>query len=143
MVHVDGYDSNIQEMYFAHGAAALRRGYNCLLFDGPGQGRKLIRDGLPIRPDWENVVDESSGTLFKSGSTWRPIRASAVRAPLSKCFPSRRKYWTIWIMLIQPHSRRSNSSYALPKPFRCYGGVLYSASSGFMENPIFTTSQKT
>ncbi|MGA9717149.1 MAG: alpha/beta fold hydrolase [Acidobacteriaceae bacterium] len=56
MVHVDGYDSNIQEMYFAHGAAALRRDYNCLLFDGPGQGRKLIRDGLPIRPDWENVV---------------------------------------------------------------------------------------
>jgi pimeloyl-ACP methyl ester carboxylesterase len=56
MVHVDGYDSNIQEMYFAHGPAALRRGYNCLLFDGPGQGRNLIRDGLPIRPDWENVV---------------------------------------------------------------------------------------
>jgi pimeloyl-ACP methyl ester carboxylesterase len=56
MVHVDGYDSNIQEMYFAHGPAALRRGYNCLLFDGPGQGRNLIRDGIPIRPDWENVV---------------------------------------------------------------------------------------
>jgi pimeloyl-ACP methyl ester carboxylesterase len=56
IVHVDGYDSNIQEMYFAHGPAATRRGYNCLLFDGPGQGRNLIRDGLALRPDWEVVV---------------------------------------------------------------------------------------
>jgi pimeloyl-ACP methyl ester carboxylesterase len=56
MVHVNGYDSNIQEMYFAHGPAAVRRGYNCLLFDGPGQGRNLIRDGLALRPDWETVV---------------------------------------------------------------------------------------
>jgi pimeloyl-ACP methyl ester carboxylesterase len=56
IVHVDGYDSNIQEMYFAHGPAAVRRGYNCLLFDGPGQGRNLIRDHLPMRPDWERVV---------------------------------------------------------------------------------------
>lgn len=56
IIQVDGYDSNIQEMYFAHGPAATRRGYNCLLFDGPGQGRNLIRDGLAMRPDWENVV---------------------------------------------------------------------------------------
>jgi pimeloyl-ACP methyl ester carboxylesterase len=27
-----------------------------LLFDGPGQGRVLIQQGLPLRPDWENVV---------------------------------------------------------------------------------------
>lgn len=56
LVHVNGYDSNIQEMYFAHVPAAMRRGYNALLFDGPGQGRNLIRDGLIMRPDWENVV---------------------------------------------------------------------------------------
>ncbi len=37
IVHVNGYDSNIQEMYFAHGPAAVRRGYNCLLFDRPRQ----------------------------------------------------------------------------------------------------------
>src|SRR5205823_2018303 len=36
--------------------AALRRGYHCLLFDGPGQGRPLIEQGLVMRPDWENVV---------------------------------------------------------------------------------------
>jgi pimeloyl-ACP methyl ester carboxylesterase len=56
LVHVNGYDSNIQEMYFAHGPAALRRGYHVLLLDGPGQGRNLIRDGVPFRPDWETVV---------------------------------------------------------------------------------------
>jgi pimeloyl-ACP methyl ester carboxylesterase len=56
IVHTNGYDSTIQEMYFAHAPAAIRRGYNVLLFDGPGQGRNLIKDGIPIRPDWENVV---------------------------------------------------------------------------------------
>lgn len=56
IVHVDGYDSNIHEMFVAHAAAAVARGYNILLFDGPGQGRNLIRDGLTMRPDWENVV---------------------------------------------------------------------------------------
>ncbi|HEU0215454.1 MAG TPA: alpha/beta fold hydrolase, partial [Stellaceae bacterium] len=56
IVCTNGYDSNIQEMYFAHAVAATRRGYNCLLFDGPGQGRVLIKQRLTIRPDWENVV---------------------------------------------------------------------------------------
>ncbi len=56
IVHTNGYDSTIQEMYFAHAPAAIRRGYNVLLFDGPGQGRNLIKDGVHIRPDWENVV---------------------------------------------------------------------------------------
>jgi pimeloyl-ACP methyl ester carboxylesterase len=56
LVHTNGYDSNLQEMYVAHAPAAVRRGYNVLLFDGPGQGRNLVRDGIPIRPDWETVV---------------------------------------------------------------------------------------
>ncbi len=56
IVYTNGYDSNIQEMYFAHADAALKRGYNCLLFDGPGQGRNLIRGNSYLRPDWENVV---------------------------------------------------------------------------------------
>jgi pimeloyl-ACP methyl ester carboxylesterase len=56
VVHTNGYDSNINEMFVCHVAAAVERGYNILLFDGPGQGRCLIHDGLLIRPDWENVV---------------------------------------------------------------------------------------
>jgi hypothetical protein len=56
IVHTNGYDSDLTEMFVAHVPAALARGYDMLLFDGPGQGRNLIRDGLTLRPDWENVV---------------------------------------------------------------------------------------
>src|SRR5690606_20236789 len=35
---------------------ALRRGYHCLLFDGPGQGEMLYKQNMPMRPDWETVV---------------------------------------------------------------------------------------
>jgi alpha-beta hydrolase superfamily lysophospholipase len=56
VIATNGYDSTIQQMHFGHAVAAVRRGYNCLLFDGPGQGRVLIKQGLPIRPDWETVV---------------------------------------------------------------------------------------
>ena len=35
---------------------ALMRGYHVLLFDGPGQGRALRVQGLPFRPDWEQVI---------------------------------------------------------------------------------------
>jgi pimeloyl-ACP methyl ester carboxylesterase len=51
-----GYDSTAEECYFWNGVAALRRGYHCLIFDGPGQGAALIKDGLPFRPDWEAVI---------------------------------------------------------------------------------------
>ena len=56
IINTNGYDSNVHEMYFAHALPALERGWNVLLFDGPGQGRCLIRDGAHLRPDWENVV---------------------------------------------------------------------------------------
>jgi pimeloyl-ACP methyl ester carboxylesterase len=51
-----GYDSTAEEGYFMSGAAALARGYACLLFDGPGQGGAIIEDGLTFRPDWEAVI---------------------------------------------------------------------------------------
>ncbi len=51
-----GYDGTAEELYFANGAAALARGYNVIAFDGPGQGRVLTEQQLPIRPDWETVV---------------------------------------------------------------------------------------
>lgn len=63
ILHVNGYDSNAYEMYFAQAPAAIRRGYNVLLLDGPGQGRNLIRDGIPIRPDWEIVVNAAVNYL--------------------------------------------------------------------------------
>ena len=51
-----GYDSTLEEAYFAIAAAAVRRGYNVLAFDGPGQGAVVREQGLPFRPDWEAVI---------------------------------------------------------------------------------------
>lgn len=56
IIHTNGYDSDIQEMFFAFAPAAIQRGYNVLLYDGPGQGRNLIIDNMHMRPDWETVV---------------------------------------------------------------------------------------
>ncbi|MEH2254511.1 alpha/beta hydrolase family protein [Nostoc sp.] len=51
-----GYDSSIEELFYFGAAAAIRRGYNCLTFDGPGQGALMREQGIPFRYDWEKVV---------------------------------------------------------------------------------------
>jgi len=56
LVYHGGYDSLLEEAYFAAAAAAVKRGYNCLAFDGPGQGSVLRDQQLTFRPDWETVV---------------------------------------------------------------------------------------
>jgi dienelactone hydrolase len=56
VIATNGYDATVHEAHFAHAVAAVRRGYHCLTFDGPGQGRPLIHQGLVFRPDWENLV---------------------------------------------------------------------------------------
>jgi hypothetical protein len=43
-------------MWMTGGAGALARGYNCLTFDGPGQGYALWKQKLYFRPDWEKVL---------------------------------------------------------------------------------------
>ncbi|HEX5498630.1 MAG TPA: prolyl oligopeptidase family serine peptidase, partial [Thermomicrobiales bacterium] len=52
----NGSDGTASDMWSQGAAAALRRGYNALIFDGPGQGAALYRQGLVFRPDWENVI---------------------------------------------------------------------------------------
>jgi pimeloyl-ACP methyl ester carboxylesterase len=56
IIYNSGYDSTREESYFAIAAAALRRGYNVLAFDGPGQGAVLREQNLVMRPDWEAVI---------------------------------------------------------------------------------------
>ena len=51
-----GFDGTAEELYFGGCAAAVRRGYNCLAFEGPGQGRVIREQKLHFRPDWEKVV---------------------------------------------------------------------------------------
>jgi pimeloyl-ACP methyl ester carboxylesterase len=56
IILVSGYDGTAEELYFTNGVAALQRGYNILMFDGPGQGTMIIDAGIPFRPDWEKVI---------------------------------------------------------------------------------------
>ncbi|MCC6704293.1 MAG: alpha/beta hydrolase [Thermomicrobiales bacterium] len=56
LIITGGYDGTREESYFAGGAAAIERGWACLVFDGPGQGEALVEQNLFFRPDWENVV---------------------------------------------------------------------------------------
>src|SRR5258708_10091814 len=56
IIYNSGYDSTREESYFVIAAAALRRGYNVLAFDGPGQGAVLREQKLVMRPDWEAVI---------------------------------------------------------------------------------------
>jgi pimeloyl-ACP methyl ester carboxylesterase len=55
LVH-SGFDGTAEELYFQFGLAAVQRGYDCLLFEGPGQGEVIRIQHLPFRYDWEKVV---------------------------------------------------------------------------------------
>jgi pimeloyl-ACP methyl ester carboxylesterase len=56
VIYTNGFDSTREEGYFVIGAAALRRGYNFLAYDGPGQGWMIREAKVPYRPDWEHVL---------------------------------------------------------------------------------------
>ena len=52
-----GFDSTLEELYAsAVCPPALDRGYNCLTFEGPGQGGVIRKQKIPFRYDWEKVV---------------------------------------------------------------------------------------
>jgi hypothetical protein len=56
LILVNGSDGSALDMWMMGGAGATARGYDCLTFDGPGQGYALWKQGLHFRPDWEHVV---------------------------------------------------------------------------------------
>ena len=51
-----GLDGTAEDLYFIMAVNALKRGYNCLIFEGPGQGEMIRIKNLPFRHDWEKVV---------------------------------------------------------------------------------------
>ena len=51
-----GFDGTKEELYFETAYFAVKRGYNVLLFEGPGQGEVIRIQKLPFRPNWETVV---------------------------------------------------------------------------------------
>lgn len=52
----NGSDAQSVELIAYGVRAALDRGWNALVFEGPGQGGLLFVDGVPFRHDWEKVV---------------------------------------------------------------------------------------
>jgi len=52
----NGSDAQNVDLFAFGGAAALERGCNALIFEGPGQGSMLFEREIPYRPDWEQVV---------------------------------------------------------------------------------------
>lgn len=56
VVAVNGSDGSLAGLWATCIAPALKRGYNVLVFDGPGQQSQLFERNIPFRPDWEKVL---------------------------------------------------------------------------------------
>jgi Prolyl oligopeptidase family len=52
----NGSDAAMTFLWPGLGKPGLDRGYNAVIFDGPGQQSMLFQRGIPFRPDWENVI---------------------------------------------------------------------------------------
>ncbi len=56
LIMINGSDGAISSLWGSGAAGALQRGYNVLLFDGPGQQSMLFERNVPFRFDWEAVT---------------------------------------------------------------------------------------
>jgi hypothetical protein len=56
VIVMNGSDAQNVDVYAFGGAAAIERGWNALIFEGPGQGSMLFERKIPFRPDWEKVI---------------------------------------------------------------------------------------
>jgi len=56
LILANGSDGSLLDMRLWGGAGGTARGYDCLTFDGPGQGYALWKQKLFFRPDWEKVI---------------------------------------------------------------------------------------
>jgi hypothetical protein len=52
----NGSDAQNVDVYVFGGAAAVERGWNALIFEGPGQGSNLFLHNRPFISDWERVI---------------------------------------------------------------------------------------
>jgi dienelactone hydrolase len=50
-----GFDGCQEELH-PYAIEGIKRGYNVLTFEGPGQGEVIRIQHIPFRPDWENVI---------------------------------------------------------------------------------------
>ncbi len=52
----NGSDAQFIDVFAYGAAAAVERGYNALIFEGPGQGSMLFKDDIPFTPYWADVI---------------------------------------------------------------------------------------
>jgi pimeloyl-ACP methyl ester carboxylesterase len=50
-----GFESNMEETFHVFGVAALERGYNVVIYEGPGH-RTLVNQGVGFVSEWERAV---------------------------------------------------------------------------------------
>lgn len=62
-VMTNGSDGAISDLWGTGAFAALARGYNVFLYDGPGQQSTLFERGMKFRHDWEAVLTPVVDTL--------------------------------------------------------------------------------
>ena len=84
----NGSDGTAADMWAQGSAAALRRGYNTLIFDGPGQGAALFRQGLHFRPDWERSSPRSSTGSWRDPTSIRRGWRSSASARVATGYPA-------------------------------------------------------
>ena len=86
-----GYDGTHQECYLSTAISALKRGYNVLCYEGPGQGELLIKHAVYMRYDWEKVVtplvdfllqrsEVDASSLILIGTSWGGMLAPRAAA---------------------------------------------------------------
>ena len=61
----NGSDGQNVDMLPQGASFALERGWNVVIFEGPGQGRTLFVDRIPFTPDWHEVITPLVDVLHK------------------------------------------------------------------------------
>lgn len=59
-----GFDSNMEEMLHTCGFPALERGYNCIIYEGPGQPTLVHQQNQGFIHDWEKAVTPIVDYIF-------------------------------------------------------------------------------
>jgi len=65
VVLTNGSDGQNIDMWSYGVPAALERGWNALVYDGPGQGQLLFVDEIPFSSRWESVVSPIVDWLYR------------------------------------------------------------------------------
>lgn len=141
IIMVGGFDSTCEELYFAGAAAAIKRGYHCLIFDGPGQGETLRIQKKPARFDFEvpvsaaldyletrTEVDQTRIALMgmSMGGYYAP-RAAAFDKRISVCIAYDVLY-DMWTNTVKNDATRRMVERLSPKVVEFIMGMVFKSS---------------